>query len=390
MSRAKRTKKIPLFDLKLSAAARREANRTLESGWLTAGKKVRAFEKAVAELTGVEHTVGLASGTQALHLALAGFGGLLGREVITTPYTFVATVEAILQAGGQPVFADIDPATFNIDPDEVLRKHTKHTAAVVPVDVAGHPAEYQRLNEICEAKGLLLVSDAAHAIGAMYKRKSVAQWCDAAVYSFYSTKNLTCGEGGMLVTPHEVLAERVRLISRHGLDSSTYERRRGNQWEYDVVEFGYKANMSELHAAIGLGEMKRFGANQQARAQRVGRYMRNLKGLSEFVDLPGVRKGCGHGWHLFMIKLRLEALTIDRDRFIREMGRRGVECGVHYKPMFELSWYREAFGIAGRFFPNAAYAWQRAVTLPLFPTLRLSDVDYVCGVVEDVCREFGG
>ncbi len=383
------SKRIPLFDLKVSASARRQVNDTLSSGWLTAGPKVKAFEAAVAKLTGVENAVALASATQALHLTLAAYGGLLGREVITTPYTFIATVEAIMQAGGTPVFADIDPETLTIDPDEVERKITKTTAAVVPVDLAGYPCEYDQLNDICDSNRLLLVSDAAHAIGGKYRRKAIPHWCDAAVYSFYSTKNVTSGEGGMLVSRHKPLIDRLRLIARHGLSSSTYERKTANAWEYDVVEFGWKANMSELSAALGLGELEQFKKNQAARGKRAERYLENLKAYEDYVIPPVVEPNHSHGWHLFIIKLKTEALRIGRDRFIREMAARGVECGVHYKPVYEMSWYREAFQLSGGHFPNTEWAWRRAVTLPLYPILTLGQVDRVCEVVGDVVRKLG-
>ncbi len=384
----KTEKKIPLFDLTVSKAARTEVRTTLESGWLTSGPKVRAFEKAVGKLLKVPYTVAVNSGTTGLHLALAAFGGLAGREIITSPYTYVATAEAILYNGATPVFADIDPATLTIDPDEVIRKRSKKTSVVMPVDIAGYPSDYPRLNDICDSQRLFLISDAAHAIGGAYDRRSIPLLCDAAVFSFYSTKNLTCGDGGMVVSRHEALIEKIRLIARHGLTSSTHDRNRSGKWEYDAVTLGYKANLPEISAAIGLGELSEFRANQKRRAEIAARYRRNLKDLKEFIQLPVVQKGYRHGWHLYIIKLHLSPLRIGRNRFIREMAARGVECGVHYKPLFELSWYREAFKLAPRFFPNATYVWERAVTLPLYPTLTDRQVDRVCQAVRDVIVAF--
>ncbi|HOD65672.1 MAG TPA: DegT/DnrJ/EryC1/StrS family aminotransferase [candidate division Zixibacteria bacterium] len=388
MRKKRAERRVPLFDLAVSPAARRYVNDALASGWLTAGPKVKAFEAAVARLTGVRHAAAVASGTQGLHLALAACGGVPGREVVTTPYTFVATVEAILLAGGTPVFADIDPHTLTIDPDAAARKVGKKTAAVVPVDIAGHPCDYPRLNDLCGAHNLPLVADAAHAIGGAYRRRAIPKLCDAAVYSFYSTKNLTAGEGGMAVSRHKELIDRIRLLARHGLTSSTYERKLSNRWEYDAVAFGWKANMAELSAAVGLGEIERFGANQRARAAAAARYRRHLAALAEYVVLPTEAPDCTHSWHLYIIKLRTEALRIGRDRFIREMAARGVECGVHYKPVYELSWYRRAFDLSARPFPNAEWAWRRAVTLPLYPTLAAADVDYVCACIAEIAAQF--
>jgi len=381
-------KRIPLFDLTVSQAARKEAADTLASGWLTSGPKVRAFEAGVGKLLGVPQAVAVSSGTAGLHLALAARGGLAGREIVTTPYTFVGTVEAIISAGATPVFADIDPATLTIDPDEVDRKCSKKTAVILPVDIAGYPSDYIRLNKICDARQLMLLADAAHAIGSGYRRRSIPQLCDAAVFSFYSTKNLTCGEGGMVVSRHEELIEKIRLIARHGLTSATYERNRANKWEYDVTAFGYKANMPELLAAVGLGELTELKSKQTRRKAIAARYRANLKDLSDFVQLPVTQTGCRHGWHLYIVRLHLSPLRIGRNRFIREMASRGVECGVHYKPIYELSWYRERFKLGPRFFPNAEYAWQRAVTLPLYPGLSDDDVDLVCDAIRDIVTTF--
>ena len=377
-------KKIPLFDIKLSARAKREVAQTLESGWLTSGPKVVAFEKAVATYLEVRYAAAVNSCTAGLQLVLRALGIGRGKEVITSPFTFVATAEAILSVGARPIFADISPTTLNIDPDEVARKMSVRTVAILPVDVAGCPADYEALNRLCDGGKLPLIADAAHSFGATVGDRSIARMADAAVYSFYSTKNLTAGEGGMVVSRHKDLIHVVRTLARHGLTSDAHIRKTAGKQGYDALGLGLKANMSDVHAAIGLGQLTVFDRDQARRGRLAKRYSRNLADLDELVQLPEVTPPNRHAWHMFIIKLHLSKLKIDRDQFIRAMARRGIECGVHFKPVFDLSYYRESLGLSQQFFPNATYAGRRVVTLPLYPSLSPGDVDRVCEAVRDI------
>lgn len=377
-------KKIPLFDLKLSTAAKREVAGVMNSGWLSTGPRVAAFEKRVTSLLKVPHGVAVSSGTAGLQLAMQAIGVGPGREVITTPFTFVATIGAIMALGARPVPADISPDTLNIDPDEVLRKLSPNTGAVLPVDVAGHPADYDRLLSICDQAGTPLIADAAHSIGATYRRRTIPNLADGAVVSFYATKNLTCGEGGMVLSRHRPFSDLVRILSRHGLTSIAHERSRSGKWKYDAVRAGCKATLSELHAAVGLGQLSEFKKQQKLRERLAERYLANLADLSDFLEPPIVRKHCRHGWHLFIIRLHLSALKIDRNQFIQLMARCGIECGVHYQPIFELSFYRDHLGLSPQFYPNATYAGRRVVSLPFYPTLKLGEVDRVCESIRSI------
>ena len=217
MGRNKKPTRIPLYDVSLSPQAIKHANQTLKSGWLSPGPKVAAFEKAICELMQTRYAAPVSSATAGMELVLTAIGAQPGKEVVTTPFTFVGTVEAILAAGATPVFADINPHSLNIDPDEVYRKITHRTIAVMPVDLAGYPANYRMLKKICNTKSVPLIADAAHSIGAMYRNKPIAKHTDAAVISFYSTKNLTCGEGGIVVSKHQAVVEAIKLMARHGL-----------------------------------------------------------------------------------------------------------------------------------------------------------------------------
>ncbi|MFH1372896.1 MAG: DegT/DnrJ/EryC1/StrS family aminotransferase [bacterium] len=373
-----REPKVPLFDLSLAPAVKRQVAATLASGWLTTGPQAASFEKAVGRLLGVRYAAAVNSATTGLYLLLRALGAGPNSEVITTPFTFVATVEAILMTGALPVFADIDPNTLTIDAEEVARKMSNRTGAILPVDMAGYPSDYDRLSAVAAIKKLPLVSDAAHAIGAGYRGKSIARIADAAVYSFYSTKNLTCGEGGMVLSRHKILVDKVRQLSSHGLSAGTYRRHQTGRRQYDAVDMGFKGNMSDIHAAVGLGQLTTFERDQARRVTIAERYLKNLADLFDYIDLPTAPPHGRHGWHLFIIKLHLSKLRITRDQFIRKMAQHGIECGVHYRPLFELTWYHQALGLNQQHFPNTAYAGSRVVSLPLFPTLKLRDVDYVC------------
>ncbi len=386
MKEPKAAKRIPLFDLKVSAEAKRRVNQVLKSGWLTTGPSTAEFEREVARLLKTPHAVATSSATAGLKAVLMAMGIGSGKEVITTPFTFVATIEAVLSVGALPILADINPSTLNIDADEVDRKISDRTALIMPVDIAGYPCDYRQLVPLCQQKGLPLVSDAAHAFGAILRGRHIPEMTDGAVYSFHSTKNVTCGEGGMVVSQHKPLIEAVRTMSRHGLTSNAHMRRRSRESGYDAVAVGLKANLSDLHAAVGLGQLQAFEANQRRRQRLAQQYQNNLVSLDSYLELPFIEDGFQHAWHLFIIKLHRSRLKVDRDRFIRLMAKRGIECGVHFRPIFEFEFYRDLLDVSDRYFPNAAYAGRRVVSLPLYPHLKLSEVDYVCGCIEDICR----
>lgn len=389
MRKSKNFRQIPLFKMSLTAKSRKEVLDTLESGWLTTGPKVERFERAVAEYLSVKHAVAVSSCSIGLQMVLTALGASPGREVITSPFTFVGTIGAIMLTGARPVFADIDPDTLNIDPDEVAARMTDQTMAVLPVDIAGYPADYDKLGKLCNKHDLPLISDSAHSIGARFRKKSVAQLADAAVLSFYSTKNITCGEGGMVVSKHRELIDTIRVLSRHGLTSGTIQRKNARSWKYDAQHLGFKANLSDIHGAIGLGQISAVTKLQAAREKQAARYLKNLEEFSDLIEMPSPGKMIRHGWHLFIIKLKLSQFCIDRDEFILQMSRRGVECGVHYEPIFNLSYYRKALKLNAKEFPNAAYAGQRVVSLPLYPGLKLTDVDYVCDAIKSIVADYG-
>ncbi|MBD3402251.1 UDP-4-amino-4,6-dideoxy-N-acetyl-beta-L-altrosamine transaminase [candidate division GN15 bacterium] len=374
---------IRLYDLTIARETMAEVRDTLKSTWLSSGPRVKQLEQEIARRCAVRYSAAVNSCTNGLLLTLQALGLDSTAEIITTPFSFVATAEAIMHAGANPVFADIDPISLTIDPEEVARKVTPRTRGIIPVDIAGQPAEYDRLKKVAEHFTLPIISDAAHSFGAKYRRKSVAKVADAAVFSFHATKNLTCGEGGMVVSPHKALVERVKLLRTHGLTRDAHTRHQQASWQYDVIAPGRKANMSDIHAAVGLGQLNLFDKQQEKRAKLAERYRHNLADLEEYIGLPSPPRYVSHAWHLFIIRVNTDALTIDRDRFIEEMRGRGVECGVHYIPLFDLSLFQQ-FGLQEQIFPNTAYAGRRVVTLPLYPSLKLTQVDRVCEAIREI------
>lgn len=368
-------KNIPLFDLTPSTATRRAVDRTLRSGWLSSGPAVRAFEQAVAKRMRVPHTAAVNSATAGLILALRAADIGPGQEVITTPLTFIATIEAILHVGATPVLADIDPVSLTLEPHAVASRITKKTAAILTVDLAGYPCDYRSFRALGREYRLKLIADSAHAVGTLYRGKPIPHWCDLCVLSFYATKNLTCGEGGMVLSRHRAPVERIRTLARHGLTSNAFLRRRSGESSYDAVELGYKANLSDVHAAIGLGHLQDFDRNQRLRRRLAERYMANLSEYGELIRLPAVPANGSHGWHLFMV--RVNGLDVRRrDGLIRRMARDGIECGVHYRPVYEFSCYRRLARKTN--LPVTASLADTLLTLPLFPAMSPDDIDYIC------------
>ncbi|MEW5795594.1 MAG: DegT/DnrJ/EryC1/StrS family aminotransferase [Candidatus Zixiibacteriota bacterium] len=379
--------RIPLFSIKLPPDVWRQVRGVLESGWLNTGPKTAEFERSIAALTGAKYSVAVSSATTGLQASLEALGAGPGREVITSSFTFAATAAAIIRTGAMPVLADIDPVTLNIDPDEVTRKVSPRTLCIMPVDMAGHPADYPELQAISAKRRLPIISDSAHSLGATVGRKAVARVVDVAVHSFQATKNLTTADGGMVLTHHQPVAERVRLLSQHATTSNAYERKKARRWDYDVLGPGLKANLTDVHAAIGLGQLSSFAARQTQRQKLAERYCRNLRSLSEYVAPPIVKPGFTHSWHLYIIRLHLSRLRIGRARFVALMSEAGIDCGVHYKPLFEMSFYR-SLGFTPQFFPNAAYAGKRVVSLPMYPHLTTAQVDRVCDAVRDIVLKY--
>jgi dTDP-4-amino-4,6-dideoxygalactose transaminase len=358
-----------------------EAGRSIRSGWLTTGPRVRLLEERVASLVGARHAVGVNSCTAALHLALAAAGVSAGDEVLTSPYTFAATGEAILYLGARPRFADIDPRTLNLDPEQVARRMTRRTTAVVPVHIAGLPSDLGAIRAAAGRRRFPLIEDAAHALGASVGRRPIGSISEMTCFSFYATKNLATGEGGMITVDDRALAERLRRLSLHGLSRDAWKRyTRAGSWRYDVVELGFKYNMTDVAAAIGLVQLAKFARMQRRRRALALRYAR-LLAQEEAFETPPEIGGTTHAWHLYILRLRPGVLKVGRDRFSELLGEAGIGHSVHFLPLHLFSYYRRTFGYRRGDFPHTERESARALSLPLHPGLSLADQDRIVGTL---------
>ena len=358
---------------------------TLKSAWITTGPKTRAFEQEFAAFVGAQGALALNSCTAGLHTALATLGIGPGDEVITTPMTFCASVNVIEHVGARPVLVDVEPDTLNIDPERIAAAITPRTRAILPVHYAGHPVELDVITTLARVRGLAVVEDAAHAIPARFKGRFIGAGPNPTAFSFYATKNLTTAEGGML-TGEPAFLERARTISLHGMNRDAWKRYdQGGSWRYDVLLPGFKYNMTDIQAAIGLCQLRRQDVFQRRRREVVARYTAAF-GADPALEPPVVRPDVEHAWHLYVLRLRLDALRIGRDRFIEELTARNIGTSVHFIPVHLHPYYRDKYGYAPEAFPVAYGNYLRLLSLPLHPGLSDRDIDDVIEAVLDVAR----
>lgn len=353
---------------------------TLRSGWLTTGPKTKRFEVEFAAYAGAPHAVALNSCTAALHMALSAIGLGEGDEVITTPYTFVASAETVVYHRAKPVFVDVEPRTLCIDPAKIEAAITPRTKAIVPVDVAGHPAALEEILAIARARGLKVIEDAAHATETWHGERKVGSIADATAFSFYATKNLATGEGGMLTTADEELAAKARVLGLHGMSKDAWKRYdKGGSWFYEIVETGYKYNMTDIQAALGLVQLARIEEMRAKRLALKARFFEILGAEPELFELPETGEAAGHrhAWHLFLLRLNLDALDIDRARFIEELGEREIQASVHFIPVHLHPWYRRTYGYRGGEYPVAEAEYAREISLPFFSAMSLEQAERV-------------
>ncbi len=361
---------------------------TLESGWITSGPRAEELGRRVAELAGARHGLAVSSCTGALHLALAGLRVGPGDEVVTSPYTFAASVNVIEHAGARPVLADVEPDTLCIDPRAIERALSARTRAILTVDYGGQPCDYDGVLAIAHARGLPVVADAAHALGAAWHDRPVGSLATATAFSFYAIKNLTTGEGGAVVTDDEALLDRMASLALHGMERNAWKGyTSAGSWFYEVTAPGFKYNLSDILAAVGLGQLERFAEFQRRRAELAAGYAERLADLAE-VRLPRVRPGTVHAWHLYPVALVLERLTCDRARFIEELRAENIGTTVNFIPIHLHPHFRDTLGYAADRFPVAVEAYRRAVTLPLFPRMSDRDLDDVCAAVRKVAAHY--
>ncbi|MFQ5766451.1 MAG: DegT/DnrJ/EryC1/StrS family aminotransferase [Acidobacteriota bacterium] len=345
----------------------------LRSGWLTRGEKTTELETRLKQYTGAGYVLALNSCTAALELSLVLAGIGPDDEVIVPAMTFVATANVVAHRFARPILVDVQPDTLNIDPQAVEAALTPRTRALIPVDLAGHPADMAELRALADRHHLVMIEDAAHALEARYHGNGIGALADYACLSFYANKNITTGEGGALLMKDDPDG-RAATLSLHGLSRHAWSRFGANGFShYDVTEAGYKWNMFDLQAALGLAQMDRLEKMHHLRLQRVRRYVERLQGHAG-LELPRTRPNVEHAWHLFMVKLNLERLRVDRDHVLKALRAEGIGAVVHYRPLPQLAYYRR-LGFDPAAFPVADAAGNRLLSLPLFPAMSLAEVD---------------
>lgn len=385
-----RTKFLP-FSLPLIGAEEiNEVVDVLNSGWLTTGPRTMQFEKDFSDHVGSKFAIAVNSATAALHLALEAIGLKAGDEVIVPTMTFAATAEVVRYFDAKPVLIDCRRDTFNIDTGKVedyLEKNPGKAKAIIPVHIAGQPCDMDKIMKLGEKYGIKIIEDAAHALPAKYKGKMVGTIGDITAFSFYATKNITTGEGGMVVTDNEEYAWRMKIMSLHGISKDAWKRYTcEGSWYYEILYPGYKYNLTDIASAIGIHQLKKCDGFFKRREEIAGMFTEAFSTL-EGITSPYVNPENQHAWHLYIIQVDPEKLTIDRSRFIEEMKARNIGTSVHFIPLHMHPYYRSTYGYSPDDFPDALHVYQRIVSLPIYPKMTDEDVNDVIDAVKDIVNK---
>jgi perosamine synthetase len=358
--------------------------RALRADRITTGPLVDEFERRLADRVGVAHAVAVSSGTAALHAAVFAAGIGPGDEVIVPPLTFAATANAVCYLGGTPVFADVRRDTLNLDPAAVEAALTPRTRAVITVDFAGQPSDLDPLRALAARRGLALIEDAAHSLGAQYRGRPVGVDADLVTLSFHPVKHITTGEGGVVLTGDTELAARLRRFRNHGIDADADARAARGDWYYEMHDLGFNYRLTDIQCALGLSQLDKLDGFLARRRALAARYTAALTGMPG-VRLPAVAPDVRHAWHLFPILLDLERLSLDRRAVFTALRAEGIGVNVHYIPVYWHPYYARR-GFQRGLCPGAEWAYERLLTLPLFPTMDDRDLDDVVGAVAKVTR----
>ncbi len=359
----------------------------LRSDWLTTGPKVGEFEEAFAARVGAHHAVSFSSGTAALHAAAYAAGLKAGDEAITTPMTFAATANCVLYQGATPVFADVSGDTLNLDPEQLARKFSSKTRAILPVDYSGHPAELEAILEMARQHNALVIEDACHALGAELKGRPIGSIADMTVFSFHPVKHITTGEGGMVSTNNAQFAETLRRFRNHGISSDARQRQSAGQWHYEMVLLGFNYRLPDIVCGLGIQQLKKLDENLARRRAIAARYTAAFREIYGIIP-PAVRPEANPAWHLYPIRLDLNQLTADRAQIFRALRAENIGVNVHYIPVHLHPYYRERLGYKGGEFPVAEDAYARLISLPMFHGMSEQDVEDVIEAVRKVVGHY--
>ena len=356
----------------------------LKSDWITQGPKVDEFERGVAEYCGAKYAVAVSSGTAALHAACAVAGISEGDEAITTPNTFAATANAIVYCSGKPVFADIREDTLNIDPEEIRKRLSPRTRAILPVDFAGHPADLDEIKAIAEERGIIVIEDASHALGAEYKGHKIGSLADMTVLSFHPVKHITTGEGGMILTDNEEFYEKLKIFRHHGI---VRDGLNNGSWYYEIDNLGHNFRLTDFQCALGLSQMNKLDSFVQRRRKIAARYDEAFAEMEEIIT-PVKQEHVKAVYHIYVIQLRLEKLKADRKEIYEALRAENIGVNVHYIPVHLHPYYQRKFGYKQGDYPKAERYYERTITLPIFPKMSDADVEDVIKAVKKVIAYF--
>jgi len=360
---------------------------TLKSDWITMGPKTLKFEELFRNYIGSKFAISLNSCTAGLHLSLVALNIKDKDEVITTPYTFAATGNVIVHQRAKPVFVDIDKETYNINVEEIENAITERTKAIIPVHYAGHPCEMDEILKIARDYDLYVIEDAAHALGAEYKGKKIGTIGDTTSFSFYATKNITTGEGGMVTTDNEEIAEKIKILRLHGISRDAWKRYSSEgSWYYEIIECGYKYNMTDIQASIGIHQLKKAEIMRKRREEIAKIYNEEFENLEGLIT-PTIKKHVKHAWHLYPLLINIDRLKINRTKFIEELKKQNIGTSVHFIPLHLHPFYRKTFGYKKGDFPNAEWVYEREISLPIYPKMTDDDVIDVVNAVKKIVSE---
>jgi len=388
MSTTIATQSVPFHVPFLGAEEIRAVTETLESGWITTGPKTHSFEEAFARFIGVRHALAVSSCTAALHLSLEASRLREGDEVLVPTLTFAATGEVVAYFKAKPVLVDVDPVHFNLSPEDVRRKITPKTRVVIPVHFGGHPCSMDSILDLAAANGLTVIEDAAHALPAKYRGRCIGTLSPLTAFSFYATKTLTTGEGGMVTTNDGSLAERIALMRLHGMSRDAWKRYTAEgTWRYEITEAGYKYNLTDPQAALGLVQLSKCEEMWRRRVAIAQKYDKALASFETY-RTPKVAEGVQNAWHLYVILVQRSALRIQRDRVMEELRQRGIGTSVHFIPLHLHPYYQRTWGYRPGEFPVAEDYFDRCISLPIYPGMTDEDLHRVIEALHDISLKF--
>ncbi len=379
---------IPFHKTSIGKEEIAEVVDTLKNGWLTTGPKTKRFEEDFEKFVGVKHAVAVNSCTAALHLALAAIGIKEDDEVIVPTMTFTATAEVVTYFKAKPIFVDCEPDTLLIDAEKIEEKINDRTKAIIPVHYGGQACNIDRILKIAKKHKLKVIWDAAHSLPTEYKGKLVGRFADITCFSFYDTKTMTTAEGGMAVTDNKNYAEKMRLLSLHGMDKHAWNRYlKGGSWRYDVVAPGFKYNLTDIAASLGSWQLKKCKSFYLKRKKIAEKYNIAFGKMKEISLLEQKTYGT-NAWHLYVIKLNLDKLTISRDKFIEELIKINIGSSVHFIPLHLHSYWKKTYNLKAADFPSATAVYEQIVSLPIFPDMSEKDVNDVIFALTDIVKKW--